>query len=125
MAARASRQFVLPEWLHQEIISALFDFRQGCSQPVVRGDDDDRYVAVQHVLPQRPADLQAGDVGSRQIHHDQVERLGRSLPQGGHPVANGFTCIAIAAESERHGLAKSCLVFDQQDARIARIARTG
>jgi hypothetical protein len=57
-------------------------------------------------------------MGSSQIDHDQVKRLGSRLPQRGHAVGDGFTCMAIAAESEGHGLTKPCLVFDQQDARI-------
>jgi hypothetical protein len=116
--ACTGRQFALPERLHQEIVSALFDFRQGRRQSVVRGDYDDWNVAVQRVLPQRPGDLDAGHVGSSQIHQDKVECLGRRLPQCGHAVGNGFTCMAIATESNGHGLAKPCLVFDQQDARI-------
>lgn len=115
--ARARRELVLAEWLHQEIISAVFDLGQCSRQPVVRGDDDNGDMPVQGVLPQRPADVQPGHVRCRKIDQDEVERLGCRLPQRSHAVRDRFAGMAIETEPHGHGLAKSGFVLDQQDAR--------
>jgi len=115
--ARAGRELVVPERLHEEIVSAVFDFRQRGGQRRVRGDYDDRDVAVQRVMTQRPADLEPRDVRCAQIDEHQVEGLGRHLLECRHAVGNCLACIAIEPQPRGHGIAKPGFVLDQQNAR--------
>jgi hypothetical protein len=59
---RAGRELVVPERFHQEVVSAVFDFRQRGGQRGVRSDDDDGDVPVQGVVAKRPAELEPRDV---------------------------------------------------------------
>jgi hypothetical protein len=115
--ARAGRELVVPERFHEEVVGAVFDFRQRGGQRGIRGDYDDRDVAVQRVMPQRPADLQARDVRGAEVHEHQVEGLGRRLLQCRHAVGNRLARVAIEPEPGGHGVAKPGFVLDQQNAR--------
>ncbi len=115
--ARARRELVVPERFHEEVVSTVFDFRQRGGQRRVRGNDDDRDVAVQRVVTQCPADLQLRDVRSAQIDEHQVEGLGRRLLEGRHAVGDRLARVPIEPQPRGHGVAKAGFVLDQQNAR--------
>ena len=114
--ARAGRELVVPERFHEEVVSAVFDFRQRRRQRGIGGDDDDGDVPVQRVVAERPADLQPRDIRRGQIDEDEIEGLGRSPLQRRESVAHGLARVPIGPQARGHGIAKASFVLDQQNA---------